>query len=152
MIPAIRRREEAMPRLARALSLLVVGLWSTSVFAEALPTAKPEHVGLSSERLARIGQLVRADVEKGRLPGAVILVARKGRIAYLEAVGFRDKASGAPMATDAIFRIYSMTKPFTSVGVMMLVEEGRIQLSDPVSKYSRARRGSTAARPTSLAG
>ena len=124
-----------MLRLARALSLLIVVLWSASAFAQALPTAKPEQVGLSSERLARIGQAVSADVEKGRLPGGVILVARKGRVAYFEAVGFRDKASGAPMTKDAIFRIYSMTKPFTSVGVMMLVEEGRIQLSDPVSKY-----------------
>jgi CubicO group peptidase (beta-lactamase class C family) len=124
-----------MPRLARALSLLAVLLWTTAAFAQALPAAKPEQVGLSSERLARIGQVVKADVEKGRLPGAVVLVARKGKVAYFEEFGFRDKATGAPMTKDAIFRIYSMTKPFTSVAVMMLVEEGRIQLSDPVSKY-----------------
>jgi CubicO group peptidase (beta-lactamase class C family) len=145
-----------MQRLARALSILAVVFWSASAFAQALPTAKPEQVGLSSERLARIGQLVRADVEKGRLPGAVVLVVRKGRVAYFEAIGFRDKASGAPMTKDAIFRIYSMTKGFTSVGVMMLVEEGRstcpLSASCPwawsASTPPRASRSSTRCPPT----
>ncbi len=103
--------------------------------AQGLPTARPEQVGLSAERLDRIAQMVRADVEKGRLPGAVVLVARKGRVAYFEAWGFRDKTAGAPLTRDAIFRIYSMTKPITSVAVMMLVEEGKLQLTDPVSKH-----------------
>lgn len=110
--------------------LLAVGAW-----AQALPTAKPEQVGLSSERLDRIAQTVKTDVEKGRLPGAVVLIARRGRVAYFESWGFRDKTAGAPLTRDAIFRIYSMTKPMTSVAVMMLVEEGRLALTDPVSKY-----------------
>jgi CubicO group peptidase (beta-lactamase class C family) len=118
-------------RLALALVLLL----STGAWAQGLPTAKPEAVGLSTERLDRVAQTIRADVEKGRLPGAVVLIARKGRVAYFESFGFRDKAASAPMSKDAIFRIYSMTKPFTSVAVMMLVEEGKIQLTDPVSKY-----------------
>ncbi len=124
-----------MKTRATLLMLVLVLVVTVGAWAQNLPTAKPEQVGLSSERLDRITQTIRADVEKGRLPGAVVLVARKGRVAYFEAVGFRDKAAGAPMSKDAIFRIYSMTKPFTSVAVMMLVEEGRIQLTDPVSKY-----------------
>jgi CubicO group peptidase (beta-lactamase class C family) len=103
--------------------------------AEPLPSARPEQVGLSSGRLERIGQLLKADVEKGQIPGTVALVARKGRVAYFESVGFRDKASGAPMSKDAIFRIYSMTKPIASVAAMMLVEEGKVVLTDPVSKF-----------------
>jgi CubicO group peptidase (beta-lactamase class C family) len=117
------------------LALTLILVLSAGAWAQGLPTAKPENVGLSSERLDRVAQTIRADIEKGRLPGAVVLIARKGRVAYFEAFGFRDKAAGAPMGKDAIFRIYSMTKPFTSVAVMMLVEEGRIQLTDPVSKY-----------------
>jgi CubicO group peptidase (beta-lactamase class C family) len=97
--------------LALLLSLLAVPL----VEANGLPVATPEQVGLSSERLARIGNVLRADVERGRIPGAVVLVARKGRVAYLEAVGLRDKAAGAPMTPDAIFRLASMTKPMVTV-------------------------------------
>ena len=99
-----------------------------------LPTAKPEQVGLSSERLERIAQVLRVDVERGRIPGAVVVVARKGRVA-LQAVGFRDKATGAPMTPDAIFRLASMTKPIVTVAALSLYEEGRLLLSDPVSKY-----------------
>ncbi len=121
------------------LSLLVVAslslLTAVSAGADPLPRAKPEEVGLSSARLDRIGQTLRADVERGRIPGAVVVVARKGRIAYAEAIGFRDKAAGTPMTADAIFRIASMTKPFTSVAAMMLYEEGRLFVSDPVSKH-----------------
>ncbi len=117
--------------LAVSLSLIAV----VPAGAGGLPTAKPEDVGLSSTRLDRIGQALRADVERGRIPGAVVLVARKGRIAYLEAIGFRDKAAGAPMTPDAIFPIASMTKPMVSVAAMMLYEEGRLFVTDPVSKY-----------------
>jgi CubicO group peptidase (beta-lactamase class C family) len=115
-------------------SLLTLSL-AAAAWAQALPTATPEQVGLSSERLDRITQMIRTDVEKGRLPGAVVLVARKGKVAYHEAIGSRDKAAGAPMQKDAIFRLYSMTKPYTSAVVMMLVEEGRISLNDPVGRY-----------------
>jgi len=124
-----------MKKLSTLLTLSLVLFFTAGAWGQALPTAKPEEVGLSSERLARIGQMVTADIEKGRLPGAVALIARKGRVAYFESWGLRDKATGAPMTKDAIFRIYSMTKPFTSVAVMMLVEEGRLLLTDPVSKH-----------------
>ena len=100
-----------------------------------LPRAKPEQVGLSSERLARITALLKADVEAKKIPGAVLLVARHGKIAHFEAVGKLDPAGDTPMSRDAIFRIYSMTKPITSVALMMLVEEGRINLDQPVSMY-----------------
>ena len=104
--------------------------------AEVLPRAKtPEAVGLSSERLERVRVATLGHIETGHVPGAVILVARQGKIAYFESLGFRDRAAGAPMARDALFRLYSMTKPITSVAVMMLVEEGRLQISDPVSRY-----------------
>jgi CubicO group peptidase (beta-lactamase class C family) len=103
--------------------------------AQPLPGAKPEEVGLSSERLARVSEALKAEVAKGRYPGVVALVARRGKVAYFEAFGQRDPQSGAPMTKDAIFRLYSMTKPFTSVAAMMLVEEGRLFLSDPVSKH-----------------
>ena len=110
-------------------------LLAPALHAEAIPSAAPEEVGLSSARLARIRQVLRAEVDDKKLPGAVALVARKGRVAYFDAVGARDPGSGAALGKDAIFRIYSMTKPFVSVAAMMLVEEGRIVLSDPVSKY-----------------
>ena len=77
--------------------------------------ASPDKVGLSRERLAIIGTVLRAEIEKGRLPGAVVLVARKGKIAYFESFGFLDKAAGTPMVKDAIFRAASMTKPWVSV-------------------------------------
>jgi len=123
----------------RKLTLLAVSialvLCTTTAGAESLPRAEPEAVGLSGERLERIGRVLRGEIEKGRFPGAVALVARKGRIAYYESFGVRDPATRAPMTKDAIFRIYSMTKPVTSVAVMMLQEEGRLVLSDPISKF-----------------
>lgn len=100
-----------------------------------LPTTAPEKVGLSAERLARIDKYFQGEVEKGRLPGGVVMIARRGELAYAKTFGFRDKGANAPMADDAIFRIYSMTKPFTSVAAMILVEDGRLQLTDPVSKH-----------------
>jgi CubicO group peptidase (beta-lactamase class C family) len=124
-----------MLRLAIALALVLVLSPALPVGAAGLPPVRPEEVGLSSSRLARITETLKADVERGRIPGAVVVVARRGRIAYAEAVGFRDKAAGAPMSADAIFRIASMTKPMVSVAAMMLYEDGRLFVSDPVSKY-----------------
>jgi CubicO group peptidase (beta-lactamase class C family) len=124
-----------MKRLTVLLISAMLTLTSFTASGEPLPAANPEQVGLSSQRLERIGQLLKADVDKGKIPGVVAFVGRKGRAAYFEAFGSRDKASGAPMTKDAIFRIYSMTKPITSVAAMMLVEEGRIVLTDPVSQY-----------------
>jgi CubicO group peptidase (beta-lactamase class C family) len=100
-----------------------------------LPLAAPEEIGLSSARLARLGAVMRGEIERGRVPGAVALIARRGRLGFFDSFGQRDAASGAPMRTDAIFRIYSMTKPITSVAAMMLWEEGRFLLGDPVGKY-----------------
>jgi CubicO group peptidase (beta-lactamase class C family) len=107
----------------------------TAVFGEPLATAAPEAAGLSTERLSNLNKYLQGDVEAGKLPGAVVAIARKGKLVYLEAIGFKDKPAGAPMTKDAIFRVYSMTKPWTSVAAMMLVEEGRIQLTDPISKF-----------------
>ncbi len=117
-----------------ALALLCPILSGTASRA-GLPFTTPEQAGFSSERLARIGQVLNAEIEKGRMPGAVVLLARRGQIAYYESFGMRDPATGARMLKDGIFRIYSMTKPWTSVAVMMLLEEGRITLADPVSKF-----------------
>jgi CubicO group peptidase (beta-lactamase class C family) len=97
--------------------------------------SKPEDVGLSSQRLQRMRDAFQADIDKGIVPGAVVLVARHGKVACFEAFGYRDREARAVMAPDAIFRIASMTKPFTSVATMMLAEEGRLQISDSVSRY-----------------
>ncbi|HZB92134.1 MAG TPA: serine hydrolase domain-containing protein, partial [Stellaceae bacterium] len=103
--------------------------------ATALPRAQPEKVGLSRERLQRLGDVLRGKVDSGHVPGAVVLVVRHGKLAALEALGVRDPASGAAMRTSDIFRIYSMTKPIVSVAAMMLWEEGRFLLGDLVTKF-----------------
>ena len=100
---------------ARAVALSVL-LWLLSVslaHAQSLPSAKPEEVGLSSDRLNRAFAAVKADVDKGALPGAVLLVARHGKVVMFDAVGMLDPATKVPMTKDAIFRIYSMSKPTT---------------------------------------
>ena len=97
--------------------------------------AEPEAVGLSSARLRRIGEALRREVETGQIPGAVIGIMRKGKLAHLEATGYRDATGREPLKTDAIFSIASMTKPMTSTAVMLLVEEGRVLLADPIAKY-----------------
>lgn len=102
---------------------------------QGLPAAKPESVGLSSERLERIATAVQRSIDDKRIAGAVTLVARRGQIAWLKAQGMMDREAGKPMRTDAIFRICSMSKALTSLAVMMLYEEGRFLLEDPVSKY-----------------
>jgi CubicO group peptidase (beta-lactamase class C family) len=124
--------------MKKTIALLSALLWLSSValvHAQALPSVKPEQVGLSSERLGRIMTMLRADSDKGQIPGAILLVSRQGKIALFETVGVIDPATKAPMTKDAIFRIYSMTKPIASVAALILVEEGKISLSDPVSKY-----------------
>ncbi len=122
-------------RTAVLMGALVTVFFATLATAQPLPTARPEDVGLSSEKLARASEAIKAEIAKGRYPGAVALVARKGKVAYYEAFGVRDPQTNAPMTKDAIFRLYSMTKPFTSVAAMLLVVEGRILLNDPVSKH-----------------
>ena len=103
--------------------------------SHALPTAPLQSHGFDSGRCAHLVDTLQAEVDKGRLPGAVALIARHGKVVLHEAIGQRDPASGAAMATDAIFRIYSMTKPLVSVATMQLVEKGRLMLADPVSRY-----------------
>lgn len=97
--------------------------------------AKPESVGLSGERLGRIGQVMQGYLDREQLAGMITLVARRGQVVHLEAKGYRDREAGQPMALDSLFRIYSMTKPITSTGVMILLEEGHFQLTDPISRF-----------------
>ena len=118
------------------LAPLIFGIVpSVSYAGDPLQSARPESMGVSSGRLERIGQVLRADIERGRLPGAVVAIARRGRLVYFEAFGYLDKAAGTPMPKDAIFAIASMTKPMTGAGILQLVEEGRIAMSDPISKW-----------------
>ncbi len=105
------------------------------VHSRDLATAAPEDVGLSAERLSRISGAMQDIVDEGRLAGVVTLLARHGKIAHFETFGYQDIASSTPMAKDSIFRIYSMSKPITGVAMMMLYEEGKFRLSDPVAKY-----------------
>lgn len=100
-----------------------------------LPTAAPADLGLCPERTQGIVQALQRDVDRGRLPGAAVLLARHGRVVLDAAVGRLDPARDTPMGTDAVFRIYSMTKPIVSVAAMRLVEQGRLLLSDPVGRY-----------------
>ena len=101
-----------------------------------LPKAhRPKDVGLSGKRLDRLSATFRQDVERNLIPGAVVLIARGGHIAYAEAFGFRDREAKAPMELDAIFRIASMTKPLTSVAAMILAEEGKLLVAAPVAEY-----------------
>jgi CubicO group peptidase (beta-lactamase class C family) len=122
-----------------ALAAMVVATTvSLPVCARELPplaTATPEQVGMSPERLGRISSMLKKEIADGKLPGAVVMVARKGKIIYSDAIGFQDKGANTPMNPDSIFRIYSMTKPLVSVAAMMLVEDGLIQLTDPISKF-----------------
>ncbi|HEX2438486.1 MAG TPA: serine hydrolase domain-containing protein [Methylomirabilota bacterium] len=124
-----------MKRHVALLTLITLGLLTSHAGAQGLPAARPEQVGLSSERLERVSRVLRAEIDAGKIPGAVALVARRGQIVYFEAFGARDKAANAPMTKDAIFRLYSMTKPFTSVAAMMLMEDGKLVITDPVSKF-----------------
>ena len=115
--------------------LLAFFLLRLVVVAQELPTAKPESVGLASDRLERIATVVQRDIDDKRIAGAVTLVVRHGKVAWFKAQGMSDREAGKPMPTDAMFRICSMSKPITSVAVMMLYEQGKFLLDDPVSKY-----------------
>ncbi len=121
-----------------ALALLILGAPTTAQTATAdlgLPTVEPEKVGMSEERLARIGPVMQRYIDEQLVPGTITLIARRGKVVHFEARGFMDAERGTPMRPDAIFRIASMTKPITSVALMMLWEEGHFQLTDPVAKY-----------------
>lgn len=126
---------------------LATGL-AASALAQPLPQAKPETVGMSAERLERITTVLQKEVDDKKLPGAVVMVARKGKLVYSKALGSLNNASGGPMKLDSIFRIYSMTKPMASTALMMLVEEGKVQLTDPVSKYLPSFKSPMVSQPT----
>ncbi len=100
-----------------------------------LPHAMPESVGLSHRGLQRVSDTFRREIDKGTIPGATIMVARRGQIAWFDTLGKQSPTSSAPMAQDTIFRIFSMTKPIVSVGIMMLLEEGHFLLDDPIAKF-----------------
>jgi CubicO group peptidase (beta-lactamase class C family) len=100
-----------------------------------LPQGKPETLGLSSIRLQRMSDAFKREIDKGTLPGATVMVARRGQIGWFEALGRQSPAASTAMARDTIFRIFSMTKPIVSVGIMMLLEEGHFVLNDPVAKF-----------------
>lgn len=107
----------------------------TTVFAADLPSARPGAQGLSAERLERLDVFMEQAVTQGRIPGAVVLIARDGSVTHHEAFGLADRDSGRQMRKDDIFRIYSMTKPVVSVALLMLYEEGKFQLDDPLDRY-----------------
>jgi CubicO group peptidase (beta-lactamase class C family) len=117
----------------RSLALVVV-LFAPAVGAQRLPTGSPESVGISTERLDRLHKGMQALVDQHQVGGLVTLVMRDGKLVDLKAYGAQDNA-GKPMQTDTLFRIASMTKPITSVAIMMLYEDGRLQLTDPLSKF-----------------
>jgi len=131
----------------RIFILAAICALSLPAFAADLPKARPEIVGLSTQRLGRIGEVMQKYVDEGRLGGAVTLVARGGKVAYFQAFGTLDPATGEAMTTDAIFRIASQTKAVTSVAVMILFEEGKILLGDPISKYIPEFKTTTVAVP-----
>src|SRR3954447_19956200 len=125
-------------RLLAAWSILSLAALGPATAARAYAVASvgdPEALGFSSSRLTRIAAWQQSQVDAGGFSGAVAAIARNGKVAYLRAVGFRDRAKTAPLQTDAIFWIASMSKPVTSVAAMMLVEEGKLDLTAPVHQY-----------------
>jgi CubicO group peptidase (beta-lactamase class C family) len=130
-------RSNSLTGRNRRLTPVLLGFFVLKLiaFAQDLPSAKPESVGLSSDRLERIATAVQHNIDDKRIAGAVTLVVRHGKVAWFKAQGMSDREAAKAMPTDAMFRICSMTKPITSVAVMMLYEEGKFLLDDPVSKY-----------------
>jgi CubicO group peptidase (beta-lactamase class C family) len=123
------------------LAVAVLSVVAGTSYAQTAPqlplpmASSPEEVGLSSSQLKKLEAVTKAHIDEGLLPGAVMLVARRGKVAWVSVQGKRDVASGDPMKLDSIFRVYSMTKPMVSLSLMQMVEEGKLQISDPVSKY-----------------
>jgi CubicO group peptidase (beta-lactamase class C family) len=119
----------------RFMTAAIAATLVLSLDAASLPTAKPEDVGLSTERLRRIHEIVMRRVEARELSGAVTLVARRGRVVHYEALGLMDLDSTKPMTKETLFRLASSSKPVTAAAVLILLEEGKLKLTDPVSKY-----------------
>lgn len=118
-----------------SLSVLLIVSFTQMVYGAPLPVSAPEEVGLSSERLQRIDAIIKHGVGDQRIPGAVVAIARRGKLAYFRAFGMQNTVTQTPMRTDTIFRIYSMTKPIVSVGAMTFHEEAKFYFSEPVAKY-----------------
>jgi CubicO group peptidase (beta-lactamase class C family) len=117
------------------VNFVCIALVALPLTAASIQETKPETVGLSRERLQRIHETVQRHMDSRQIAGAVTLVARKGHIAHLEAHGAMDLDSNKPMSKDSIFRIFSMSKPIAGVAILMLMEEGKVRLNDPVSKF-----------------
>ena len=126
----MRLRQRSLP-----VFLVFLLLVTFTVAAQTPRAAKPEDVGISSQRLQRIHDLIQRNIDAGSFSGAVTLVSRNGKVAHLEAQGLMDIETKKPMAKDAMFRIMSMTKPVVGSAVLMMVEEGKIRLTDPISKF-----------------
>ncbi|MDI1285974.1 MAG: serine hydrolase [Reyranella sp.] len=125
-----------MKKIILALAIAAVATGARAETPLALPmAATPEEVGLSSTQLKRLEAVTKQHIDDGLVPGAVMLVARRGKVAWLSVQGKRDPAAPDPMKADSIFRIYSMTKPIVSIALMQMVEEGKLQVSDPVAKF-----------------
>jgi CubicO group peptidase (beta-lactamase class C family) len=124
--------------LARAplrMMTILLGLTTSHSLAQGLPTTKPEAIGLSPVKLQRLTDAFQAQVDNGAIPGAVLMVVRNGKAGYVKAIGFQDREKQIAMKPDSIFWIASLTKPIVTVATMMLVEEGKIQIDDPVQRY-----------------
>jgi CubicO group peptidase (beta-lactamase class C family) len=125
-------------RMSHRVAWFAAALWLALISlaeAQGLPMGKADELGFAPDRLARITETLKANIDQHDIPGAVLLIARHGKVAYFESMGALDPQGKAPMGKDAIFRIYSMSKPITTVAAMMLFEEGRITLDEPVGKY-----------------
>jgi CubicO group peptidase (beta-lactamase class C family) len=138
-MPSGDRRKDLTMRMSRlmlAAAIFVSGI--SFLFAEGLPKSEPRQAGFSAERLQRIHAVLQESVDRKEFAGINAAIARHGKIAYFDSLGFQDLEEKKPMRPDTIFRIFSMTKPITSAAVMMLYEEGKFLLDDPVSKYAPA--------------
>jgi hypothetical protein len=136
--------------IIRAAILFLGFVWlalASVASAETLPYAKPDEVGFSSERLGRVTEMLRTNIAAGEIPGAVLLIARRGKIAYFESLGLLDPQAKTPMRKDAIFRIYSMSKPITSVAAMILFEEAKFGREIHTRTGQNAGRDRQQARP-----
>ena len=126
-------RVAPFPRVSAPIGLAV--LVCATLTAADLPTATPESIGMSSSRLARLDTALQAEIAARKLPGIVVAVARRGKVVYNKAFGVANLETRAPMRTDAMFRLYSMTKPVASVGLLTLYEQGKFRLTDPLDRY-----------------
>src|SRR5262245_33185614 len=135
-MPARRRRHQpGGTRMKRSLVFCAAAFAAATSLAQPLPRGTPEQAGFSSDGLARIDQFFAREIQADRVPGAVVAIARDGKLVYYKAFGFLDKAAGTTMPLDAIFQLASMTKPMVSVGGLVLNEDGRLPLKSRLDQY-----------------